>query len=73
MKGRIKKKTSRGFGFIGICQEKDLFFSCLDLKNVIFEDLEEGDLVSFEVEEGPEGPQAINVERAGKKEDNGKK
>ncbi len=62
--GIIKKLTDRGFGFIGVeGQEKDLFFHSRSLVDVIFEDLREGDKVSFDVEQGEKGPAAINVKR----------
>lgn len=64
MEGKIKTKTSRGFGFIERPgEEKDLFFHRSGLKNVSFEDLEEGDLVTFEVEESSKGSRAVNVEK----------
>jgi CspA family cold shock protein len=62
--GIIAGLTDRGFGFIkreGM--EKDLFFHSNELKNVKFEDLREGDKVTFEVGEGPKGPNAVNVNK----------
>lgn len=62
MNGTIKKKTDRGFGFISREGEaKDLFFHSTDLKGVTFDELKEGDAVTFEVEDGPKGPAAKNV------------
>ena len=53
MKGTIKKKTDRGFGFISREGEaKDLFFHSKDLVGVTFDELQEGDEVTFEVVEG---------------------
>jgi CspA family cold shock protein len=64
--GKIKRLVSRGFGFIGIDgAEKDLFFHSSALKGIEFNDLREGDTVSFEVTNGPKGPNAINVEKIG--------
>ncbi len=62
--GTIARLTDRGFGFIK-CEgrEKDLFFHSNELKNVEFKDLREGDKVTFEVAEGPKGPNATNVSR----------
>jgi CspA family cold shock protein len=72
LEGKIKKiMTQRGFGFISLDEGKDIFFHCSGLKDVDLEDLKEGDAVSFEVEEDSKGPRAVNVERAGKEEDNG--
>lgn len=65
MNGVIKKKTDKGFGFIAVeGQEKDLFFHSKSLVGVTFDELNEGDTVSFEVEETPKGKNAVNVQRA---------
>ncbi len=66
MQGTIKKKvTDRGFGFIAREGEaKDLFFHSKDLNGVTFEELNEGDSVTFEVVDGDKGPSAQNVTRA---------
>lgn len=64
-KGTIARLTDRGFGFINReGEEKDLFFHSNDLKNVEFNDLKEGDKVTFEVTESEKGPKATNVSRA---------
>jgi CspA family cold shock protein len=64
MTGTIKTKTERGFGFISREGEtKDLFFHSKDLVGVAFDDLKEGDTVTFEVAEGEKGPYASNVKR----------
>lgn len=65
MNGVIKKKTEKGFGFIAQeGQEKDLFFHSNSLVGVTFNDLREGDNVTFEVEESPKGLNAVNVKKA---------
>ena len=65
MKGIIKKLTDRGFGFIGAeGQAKDLFFHSKSLVGVMFDDLREGEWVTFEIENSPKGPSAVNVQRA---------
>jgi len=65
MNGTIKRKNERGFGFIAVeGQEKDLFFHSNDLVGITFEELNEGDSVTFEVAEGEKGPNAKNVEKA---------
>ena len=63
--GTIARLVSdRGFGFIAReGGEKDLFFHSNELQNVQFADLREGDKVSFEVAQGPKGPNAVNVNR----------
>ncbi|MEK7473890.1 MAG: cold shock domain-containing protein [Patescibacteria group bacterium] len=65
MNGIIKKLTDRGFGFIGAeGQEKDLFFHGKSLVGVQYDDLREGDAVTFEIEQSDKGPNAVNVQRA---------
>ncbi len=57
--------TDRGFGFITPDEgEKDVFFHAKDVVEVEFNDLQEGDAVTFDVEEGPKGPAAANVAKA---------
>lgn len=64
MNGIIKKLTDRGFGFIGADGlEKDIFFHGKSLVGVEFNDLREGEAVSFEVEQSEKGPNAVNVQR----------
>jgi CspA family cold shock protein len=43
---------------------KDVFFHAQSLVEVAFDDLQEGDAVTFDVEQGPKGPAATNVRRA---------
>ncbi len=65
MTGTIKRITDKGFGFItaeGL--QKDLFFHSNSLVGVTFDELREGDTVSFETEESPKGLNATNVQRA---------
>ena len=65
MTGTIKRLTDKGFGFItaeGL--QKDLFFHSNSLVGVTFDELKEGDTVSFETEESPKGLNAVNVQRA---------
>ncbi len=65
MKGTIKTKTDRGFGFISRDGEaKDLFFHSKDLNGVTFDELKVGDVVTFEVVSGEKGLSAKNVTRA---------
>ncbi|PJE69662.1 MAG: cold-shock protein [Candidatus Staskawiczbacteria bacterium CG10_big_fil_rev_8_21_14_0_10_38_10] len=65
MEGTIKKLiTDKGFGFITVDgEEKDLFFHKNELKGVNYEELKEGDRVSFEKTDSPKGPNATNVAR----------
>jgi len=66
MNGVIKRKVEdRGFGFISREGEsKDLFFHSKDVVGTTFEELKEGEAVTFEVTEGPKGPAAVNVAKA---------
>jgi len=65
MQGTIKTLTDRGFGFISREGEaKDLFFHSKDLQGVTFDELKQGDTVTFEITEGQKGPAAVNVSRA---------
>ena len=65
MNGVIKKKTDRGFGFITpLGGDKVLFFHSKSLVGVTFEELQEGDQVTFDTEESPKGMNAVNVQRA---------
>ncbi|HHE76761.1 MAG TPA: cold shock domain-containing protein [Candidatus Parcubacteria bacterium] len=62
--GTIARLTDRGFGFIKRGDEKkDVFFHSSELKNVQYNDLREGDKVTFEIAEGPKGLNAVNVNR----------
>ncbi|KKU81577.1 MAG: Cold shock-like protein [Parcubacteria group bacterium GW2011_GWA2_47_8] len=63
--GTIVRLTDRGFGFIGReGEEKDLFFHANELQGVEFNELKQGDAVTFEIAEGPKGPYATKVKRA---------
>lgn len=62
MQGKIARLTDRGFGFITRDDgEKDLFFHSKELAGVTYEELHEGDAVTFELAEGPKGLYATKV------------
>ena len=59
--GTITKLTHMGYGFIDIGSEKDLFFHSSSVQGVTFEELHEGQKVSYTVGRSPKGPCAENV------------
>ncbi len=59
--GTIKKLTEKGFGFIETGGDKDLFFHMSNLEGVTYEELHEGQRVSYTEGMGPKGPRAENV------------
>ena len=59
--GTIKRLTDKGFGFIDVGSEKDLFFHSSNLEGVSYDELREGQRVSFTEARGPKGPCAENV------------
>ena len=59
--GTIKRLTDRGFGFIDIGGDKDMFFHSSNLEDVSFDELQEGQRVSYTEGQGPKGPRAENV------------
>ena len=54
--------AEKGFGFISVPGEDDVFvhFSGLNMEG--FKTLEEGAAVEFDITDGAKGPQAVNVE-----------
>ena len=59
--GTIKKLTDKGFGFINTGGAKDLFFHSSAVQGVRFEELREGQKVSYTEGQGKKGPCAENV------------
>ena len=59
--GTIKKLTNMGYGFLDIGSERDLFFHSSSLQGVTFDDLHEGQKVSYTEGRGQKGPCAENV------------
>jgi CspA family cold shock protein len=62
--GTIKKLTDKGFGFIDTQNGKDLFFHSSNVDGVSYQDLHEGQRVSYNEGSGPKGPRAENVKPA---------
>jgi CspA family cold shock protein len=64
--GTIKKLVSdRGFGFISAEDGKEYFFHREGLApSLDFDRLAGGERVQFDIEQGPKGPRARNVQNA---------
>jgi CspA family cold shock protein len=59
--GTIKRLTDKGFGFIENGSGTDLFFHMSAVEGVRFEELREGQKVSYNEGRGPKGPRAENI------------
>ena len=59
--GTIKRLTDRGFGFLDIGNGKDIFFHMSAVEGASFDQLHEGQRVSYTTGQGPKGPRAENV------------
>ncbi len=59
--GTIKRITDKGFGFIAAADGTEYFFHQSGCVGTRFDDLREGQRVSFTVGQGPKGPRAENV------------
>ena len=62
--GTIKRLTDKGFGFIDMGSGKDIFFHNSSLEDVRYDELREGQRVTFTEGSGPKGPRAENVRLA---------
>ncbi len=56
---------SKGYGFISRADGDDLFVHFSSIAGDGFKSLQEGDQVTFEVEDSERGPQAVNVAKKG--------
>jgi CspA family cold shock protein len=61
MNGTIKRLTGKGFGFIAATDGSEYFFHQSACAGVRFDELREGQSVTFERGQGPKGPRAENV------------
>ncbi|KAA6453560.1 cold shock-like protein CspB [Bacillus swezeyi] len=65
LEGKVKWFNSeKGFGFIEVEGQDDVFVHFSAIQGEGFKTLEEGQSVSFEIVEGNRGPQASNVTKA---------
>ncbi|WP_127110340.1 restriction endonuclease [Pararhodobacter zhoushanensis] len=64
MQGTVVRIRDSGYGFIARSDlRRDIFFHGMELLDVPFDDLCEGDKIEFEVVEGPKGPFAANIRK----------
>ena len=65
MNGKVKWfNPTKGFGFIEReDKEKDVFVHISAVRNAGMDGLHEGQAMTFEVEEGPKGPNAVNLQK----------
>jgi cold shock protein len=64
MQGKVKKfNKEKGFGFIKLADDKDVFFHYSELKMDGFKTVEEGADVEFDMVETDRGLQARNIVR----------
>ncbi len=62
VKGTVKWFNERkGFGFLSREDGDDVFVHYTAIQSTGFKNLQEGQEVEFEVQDGPKGPQAVNV------------
>jgi CspA family cold shock protein len=59
--GTIKRLTDKGFGFIDNGTSQDMFFHSSSVEGISFEELREGQSVSYVEGQGPKGPRAEQV------------
>lgn len=66
VRGTVKWfNNSKGYGFIGRDDGPDVFVHYSAIAGDGYRTLQEGDPVEFEIVQGPKGPQAANVSKAG--------
>jgi cold shock protein len=64
VQGKVKWfNAEKGFGFIEVEGQDDVFVHFSAIQGEGFKTLEEGQEVSFEIEQGARGPQAANVQK----------
>ena len=65
MNGKVKWfNPTKGFGFIERGDnEKDVFVHISAVRSEGMDGLDEGQAMTFEIEEGPKGPNAVNLQK----------
>ena len=65
IKGKVKWfNGSKGYGFIERDdKEKDVFVHMSAVKDSVVDYLDEGDILSFDIEDGQKGPSAVNLKK----------
>ena len=65
MNGKVKWfNGQKGYGFIEReDKEKDVFIHVSALRDAGMNGLEEGQALTFDIEEGPKGPNAVNLQK----------
>ena len=66
MNGKVKWfNGQKGYGFIEReDKEKDVFIHVSAVRDAGMKGLEEGQALTFDIEEGPKGPNAVNLQKS---------
>ena len=66
MNGKVKWfNGQKGYGFIEReDKEKDVFIHVSALRDAGMNGLEDGQALTFDIEEGPKGPNAVNLQKS---------
>ena len=59
--GTIKKLTDKGFGFLTTASGEEMFFHSASLGGVSFDQLQEGQQVTYDEGRGLKGPRVENI------------
>lgn len=65
MNGKVKWfNEKKGYGFVTAEDGTEVFVHYTDIKSDGFKTLAEGESITFDVEQGPKGPKAVNIQKA---------